>query len=88
MVKNKPEIVEKARSLFKRLQKSWYTVYDETGAIGRRYRRMDEVGTPWCVTVDFDSLDNNTYTLRDRDTTQQTRLSEDELVKFFEQHLS
>ena len=88
LVKNKPEIVEKARSLFKRLQKSWYTVYDETGAIGRRYRRMDEVGTPWCVTVDFDSLDNNTYTLRDRDTTQQTRLSEDELVKFFEQHLS
>lgn len=88
LVKNKPEIVEKARSLFKRLQKRWYTVYDETGAIGRRYRRMDEVGTPWCVTVDFDSLDNNTYTLRDRDTTQQTRLSEDELVNFFEQHLS
>ena len=88
LVKNKPEIVEKTRTLFKRLQKRWYTVYDEAGAIGRRYRRMDEIGTPWCVTVDFDSLDNNTYTLRDRDTTQQTRLSEDELIKFFEQHLA
>ena len=88
LVKNKPEIVEKTRALFKRLQKRWYTVYDEAGAIGRRYRRMDEIGTPWCVTVDFDSLENNTYTLRDRDTTQQTRLSEDELVKFFEQQLA
>ena len=88
LVKNKPELVEKARALFKRLQKRWYTAYDEAGAIGRRYRRMDEIGTPWCVTVDFDSLDNHTYTLRDRDTTQQTRLSEDELIKFFEQHLA
>jgi len=88
LVKNKPEIVEKARGLFKKLQKRWYTVYDEAGAIGRRYRRMDEVGTPWCITVDFDSLDNNTYTLRDRDTTEQKRLSEEELIKFFEQQLA
>ena len=88
LVKNKPEIVEKARKLFKVLQKRWYTSYDEAGAIGRRYRRMDEIGTPWCITVDFDSLDNNTYTLRDRDTTQQQRLTEDELLKFFEQQLA
>ena len=51
------------------------------------YRRMDEIGTPWCITVDFDSLEQHTYTLRDRDTTQQTRLSESELIQFFEQHL-
>lgn len=88
LVKNKPEIVEKARALFHRLQKRWYTVYDEAGAIGRRYRRMDEVGTPWCITVDFDSLENDTYTLRNRDTTQQQRLSETELLQFFEKALA
>ena len=88
LVKNKPEIVAKARELFAKLQKRWYTTYDEAGAIGRRYRRMDEVGTPWCITVDFDSLEDDTYTLRDRDTTQQQRLSESELLQFFEQNLS
>ncbi|MBP5191326.1 MAG: glycine--tRNA ligase [Opitutales bacterium] len=87
LVKNKPELVEKARGLFSRLQKRWYVRYDETGAIGRRYRRMDEIGTPWCITVDFDSLEKNTYTLRDRDTTQQVRLSEAELIAFFEKAL-
>ncbi len=88
LVKNKPEIVAKARELFAKLQKRWYTTYDEAGAIGRRYRRMDEIGTPWCITIDFDSLENGTYTLRDRDTTQQQRLSESELLQFFEQNLS
>lgn len=88
LVKNKPEIVAKARELFAKLQKRWYTTYDEAGAIGRRYRRMDEIGTPWCITVDFDSLEDGTYTLRDRDTTQQKRLTEVELLQFFEQNLS
>jgi glycyl-tRNA synthetase len=88
LVKNKAAIVDKARSLFKCLQKRWYTVYDESGAIGRRYRRMDEVGTPWCVTVDFDSLENDTYTLRDRDSTEQMRLTQAELLAFFAQHLA
>lgn len=88
LVKNKPEIVAKARELFVKLQKRWYATYDEAGAIGRRYRRMDEIGTPWCITVDFDSLEDGTYTLRDRDTTQQKRLTEAELLQFFEQNLS
>lgn len=88
LVKNKPEIVAKAHELFAKLQKRWYTTYDEAGAIGRRYRRMDEIGTPWCITVDFDSLEDGTYTLRDRDTTQQKRLTEAELLQFFEQNLS
>ena len=87
LVKNNPELVEHARTLFKKLHTRWYTLYDETGSIGKRYRRMDEIGTPWCITVDFDSLEQHTYTLRDRDTTQQTRLSESELIQFFEQHL-
>ena len=48
--------------------------YDVTQSIGRRYRRQDEVGTPWCVTVDFDSLEDNAVTIRDRDTTEQVRV--------------
>lgn len=87
LVKNKPEIVTKARNLFEKLKKRWYTIYDEAGAIGRRYRRMDEIGTPWCITIDFDSLEDNTYTLRDRDSTQQRRFNETELIQFFEQNL-
>jgi glycyl-tRNA synthetase len=55
--------------------------YDETQAIGRRYRRQDEIGTPLCVTVDFDSLDDNAVTVRDRDSTEQVRVSIDSLVE-------
>ena len=54
--------------------------YDETQAIGRRYRRQDEIGTPLCVTVDFDSLDDNAVTIRDRDTTEQVRVPIDDLL--------
>ena len=54
--------------------------YDETQAIGRRYRRQDEIGTPLCVTVDFDSLDDNAVTIRDRDTTEQVRVPIDDVV--------
>ena len=56
------------------------TDYDETQAIGRRYRRQDEIGTPLCVTVDFDSLDDNAVTVRDRDTMEQTRVPIDSLL--------
>ena len=53
--------------------------YDETGSIGKRYRREDEIGTPYCVTVDFDTLEDNTVTVRDRDTMEQVRVKIDEL---------
>ena len=53
--------------------------YDETGSIGKRYRREDEIGTPYCVTVDFDTLEDNTVTIRDRDTMEQIRVKIDEL---------
>ena len=56
--------------------------YDEAGSIGKRYRRQDEIGTPMCVTIDFDTLENNTVTIRDRDTMEQIRLSIDELVDY------
>jgi len=55
------------------------TFYDESGSVGRRYRRQDEIGTPWCITVDFDSLKDNTVTIRDRDTMEQERISIKEL---------
>ncbi|MDR2419782.1 MAG: glycine--tRNA ligase, partial [Puniceicoccales bacterium] len=78
LVKNKPELVAVAVELYRRWQRKWSVTYDASGAIGRRYRRMDEIGTPFCITVDFDSLEHKTFTLRDRDSMQQVRLSEDE----------
>ncbi|MGN0827095.1 MAG: glycine--tRNA ligase [Kiritimatiellia bacterium] len=80
LVKNKPELYAKAREIFKTLQSRWNTYWDESGAIGRRYRRQDEIGTPFCITVDFQTLEDGTVTLRDRDTMQQSRISIPELV--------
>ena len=62
--------------------------YDETQSIGRRYRRQDEAGTPWCVTVDFDTLDDRAVTVRDRDTLAQDRVSIDKLVDHLRERLT
>ncbi len=80
LLKNKPELVTKARSIFTELQQCWPCVYDQTGAIGRRYRRQDEAGTPFCITVDFDSLNDDTVTLRERDSMAQERIPVRELI--------
>ncbi len=80
LVKNRPELVAKAREVFAALQRRWNTFWDESGAIGRRYRRMDEAGTPYCVTVDFQTLEDGTVTLRDRDSMQQVRISVPDLL--------
>ena len=80
LVKNKPELYAKAREVFGRLRRRWACFWDESGAIGRRYRRMDEAGTPWCVTVDFQSLEDGTVTLRERDGMTQERIGMAELV--------
>jgi len=75
LLKNKPELVEKAREVFAALKKKHGNVmWDDNGNIGKRYRRQDEIGTPYCVTIDFQTLDDNTVTLRSRDTTEQTRI--------------
>jgi glycyl-tRNA synthetase len=79
LLKNRPELVEKARAVRDLLRPHMSVFYDEAGAIGRRYRRQDEVGTPYCVTIDFDTLGErpefrDTVTLRDRDTMQQERV--------------
>ncbi|MCG8527804.1 MAG: glycine--tRNA ligase [Opitutales bacterium] len=87
LVKNKPELVELTKSLYKKLQRRWNVFYDQSGAIGRRYRRMDEVGTPYCITVDFDSLENGTFTVRDRDTTEQVRMTEQEILNYLDEKI-
>ena len=73
---------EKAKEIYENLSKYFMCDYDEAGSIGKRYRRQDEIGTPFCVTIDFDTLENNTVTLRDRDTMQQIRLNANELPKY------
>ena len=73
---------EKAMEVYRTLAKHFMVTYDEAGSIGKRYRRQDEIGTPMCVTIDFDTLENNTVTIRDRDTMEQIRLSVDELIDY------
>ena len=76
-----------ADSIFSKLSKRYYCDYDETQAIGRRYRRQDEIGTPYCITVDFDSLEDGQVTIRERDTTQQERVSIDQLEQVLSEKL-
>ena len=77
------QLVEKADEIFKTLSKKYSCEFDLSGSIGKRYRRQDEIGTPFCVTVDFDSLEDNTVTVRDRDTMSQVRVRVDELENYF-----
>lgn len=83
LMKNKPELVEKAREIFMTLKKDFRCEFDDNGNVGKRYRRQDEIGTPYCVTVDFDTLTDGAVTVRDRDTMEQERISIDSLREFF-----
>jgi glycyl-tRNA synthetase len=78
----KDGLAEKAREIRGMLCDKTVAVYDETGAIGKRYRRQDEIGTPWCVTVDYQTLEDGTVTLRDRDSMQQERVKIEELARY------
>jgi glycyl-tRNA synthetase len=80
LLKNKPELVEKAREVYKMLAAEFLCEWDDNGNIGKRYRRQDEIGTPYCVVIDFDTLEDGTVTVRDRDTTKQERVKITELV--------
>lgn len=87
LLKNKPELVEKAREVYAMLKKELGAVmWDDNGNIGKRYRRQDEIGTPYCVTIDFQTLEDNTVTVRDRDTAEQQRTKIDELKLKLESH--
>ena len=75
LLKNKPELVAKAKEVYQILKKKYGNVtWDDSGNIGKRYRKQDEIGTPECIVIDFDTLENNSVTVRDRDTTEQTRV--------------
>ena len=78
---------EKARELYRKLSKAFMCTYDEAGSIGKRYRRQDEIGTPYCVTVDFNTMADGTVTLRDRDSMEQIRLSMDDVEKYVEERI-
>lgn len=83
LLKNKPELVSKAREIFDQLKLNWRCEFDDNGNIGKRYRRQDEIGTPYCLTIDFDTLENGEVTVRDRDTMEQVRIKISELENFF-----
>ena len=78
------KLSEKATEVYEMLSKKFMCDYDEAGSKGKRYRREDEIGTPYCVTIDFDTLEDNTVTVRDRDTMEQIRISIDELTNWIE----
>ncbi|MCF7907718.1 MAG: glycine--tRNA ligase [Candidatus Omnitrophica bacterium] len=82
LLKNKAELVELAKNIFYDIKDKVPATYDDTGAIGKLYRRQDEIGTPFCITVDVDSLTDKCVTVRDRDTMKQERLSIDKLLGF------
>ena len=80
-----PEI---ARKIYDDVQASGMACfYDEKGAVGRRYRRQDEIGTPWCATVDFESIESGTFTVRDRDTMEQVRMTEAEFMAMLDEKI-
>lgn len=83
LLKNKPELIEKAREVFNNLRKLYRVEFDDNGNVGKRYRRQDEIGTPFCITIDFESLESNTVTVRDRDTMEQTKIHIADLTAFF-----
>ncbi len=88
LVANKPELVEKAREVYRLLiNADIKTAWDERGNIGKRYMSADEAGTPWCVTIDYDSIENASVTVRNRDTTKQVRIQQADLVSYFRQNL-
>ena len=76
------DLSPKARDLAAALRKNWSVDFDDSGAIGRRYRRQDEIGTPYCITIDFETLDDNAVTIRDRDTMSQERISIDQVESY------
>jgi len=87
LLKNKTELVAKAKEIYDNFKIKFMCEFDDNGNIGKRYRRQDEIGTPFCLTVDFDSLQNNDITVRDRDTMKQERVKIDELEDYLKKKL-
>ena len=87
LLKNKPDLVKKAEGIYKELKKCFNVAWDDRGNIGKRYFSQDEIGTPFCVTVDFETLENDTVTVRDRDTMEQKRIKISEIKDFISEKL-
>ena len=85
LLKNKPELVKLAKKVFDDLKTDLMCEFDDNGNIGKRYRRQDEIGTPYCITIDFDSLEKNTVTIRDRDTMKQETIKINEIKNFIKE---
>lgn len=89
LLKNKPDLVKKAKEVYEMVRKDIQpAMFDDNGNIGKRYRRQDEIGTPYCITIDFESLENDDATVRDRDTGKQERVKTDELVDWIIKKIS
>ena len=86
-LKNKPELVEKARGIYEDLRKKYMIAWDDRGNIGKRYYAQDEIGTPYCITIDFDTLEHGDVTVRDRDTATQERVKIEDLERFIAEKL-
>ena len=88
LVSNKDNLVEKAKDVFNLLKPEFMTMWDSIGNIGKRYRRQDEIGTPWCITIDYQTLEDDTVTIRDRDTMKQERIKIEEIIGFIKEQLN
>ncbi len=88
LLANKPDLVEKARQIYHDLKKNFVVAWDDRGNIGKRYFAQDEIGTPWCITVDFETLDDATVTVRDRDSAKQERVEADKLTEYFQKEIN
>lgn len=88
LLKNKPELVNYARNVFTDMKNALgWVAWDDNGNIGKRYRRQDEIGTPWCIVVDFDTLSDDTVTIRDRDTGKQERVHKDKIIGYIKERM-
>jgi glycyl-tRNA synthetase len=88
LLKNKPELIAKAEALYKELRQDYAVEFDDNGNVGKRYRRQDEIGTPYCITIDFETIEkDDTVTVRERDSMEQTRLPISEIANFLNNNL-
>ena len=85
---NKPELINKAETIFQKLNQKYSVDWDDSSNIGKKYRRQDEIGTPWCLVIDYQTLEDNTVSIRDRDTMEQIRLNANEIDSWLETRLN
>jgi len=87
LLSNKENLIKKAREVYEEIKNDFICIYDDSGSIGKRYRRQDEIGIPFCLTIDFQTLEDNTLTIRDRDTTKQERIKIEEIKDYLKEKL-